>query len=194
MYPYPRPRRSSSWTRRLEGGGRRYSDEGRPAAPRPPHRPAASLRSRPSSSRPSSATSASTRSSRRCRMRRPSSGSPKNEYELYPALLRPDRPSRRLLPGVPLEPDRGRRPVQSHPGSRTPQLDAQIMQGAIETDTNKRKEIYAKLQKEIMEKAYILPNFDTVLIRHAEPRPRLQRRPPRSPIPEQRLEGEVGSG
>ena len=38
------------------------------------------------------------------------------------------------------------------------------MQGAIETDTNKRKEIYAKLQKEIMEKAYILPNFDTVLI------------------------------
>ena len=69
------------------------------------------------------------------------------------------------------------------------------MQGAIETDTNKRKEIYAKLQKEIMEKAYILPNFDTVLITSfAEPRPWLQRRPPRSPIPEQRLEGEVGSG
>ncbi len=45
-----------------------------------------------------------------------------------------------------------------------PQLDALIMQGAAESDSNKRKEIYTRLQKEIMEKAYILPNFDTVLI------------------------------
>jgi peptide/nickel transport system substrate-binding protein len=45
-----------------------------------------------------------------------------------------------------------------------PKLDALIMQGGTETDVTKRKEIYAQIQKEIMEQAYILPNFDTVLI------------------------------
>jgi peptide/nickel transport system substrate-binding protein len=45
-----------------------------------------------------------------------------------------------------------------------PKLDALIMQGAAESDVEKRKAIYAQLQKEIMEQAYILPNFDTVLI------------------------------